>query len=60
MPNAPIPQFLGLGREPEERIDLAVDEQVLRFDLRISDPMNVSAWVEPDMSRHQSNQDVTD
>src|SRR5262249_53229652 len=26
MPNAPVPQFLVLGREPEERVDLAVDE----------------------------------
>ena len=46
-------QFLGLGREPEEGIDLALREQVERLDLGIDHPLKVLFGVEPDLGCHQ-------
>ena len=49
-------QFLGLGREPEEGIDLALREQVERLDLGINYPMKVFFGVEPNLGCHQLQQ----
>jgi hypothetical protein len=42
-------QLLRLRRKGEERIDLAVDEQVFRLGRRIGDPVDIPDGVEPDL-----------
>jgi hypothetical protein len=49
-------QFLGLGREPEEGIDLALREQVERLDFGINNPLKVFFGVEPHLGCHQLQQ----
>jgi hypothetical protein len=46
-------QFLGLGREPEEGIDLALREQVERLDFGIDNPLEVLFRIEPHLDCHQ-------
>jgi len=45
-------QFLRLRREAEERVDLALDEQIFRLFRRIGDPAQVFLGIEPDLGRH--------
>src|ERR1700751_5845297 len=56
MAGVPRPQFLRLGREPEECIDLSFGEKRQRLDGRARDPVDVLHRVEPDLRRHQGQE----
>ena len=56
MAGVPRPQFLRLGRKPEERIDLSFREKRQRVDSRASDPVDVLHRVESDLRRHQGQE----
>ena len=58
MVDIPGAQLLGLRRKAEERIDLAVDEQLLRLDRWARDPIDVGDGVEPDISGHDREKAV--
>src|SRR6266542_1393683 len=48
-------QFLGLGRQGEKGIELAIDEKIERMDHRIAgrqDPVDIVVRVKPDVSGH--------
>src|SRR5207237_3751861 len=51
-------QILRLGRKAEKGIDLALREQIERFDRRIGgdDPANVLGRIEPDMRGHDGHE----
>ena len=50
-------QFLRLGRKAEEGIDLALHEQVDRFDVT-RDPVDVLEGIEADIGRHCGHEDM--
>src|SRR5215470_17658633 len=52
----PSAQILGFGGEGQERINLALFEQLLRLDLRVRDPLNVLCEIEPDLSHDQGHE----
>src|SRR5262249_54837701 len=42
-------QFLRLGRQPQEPIELSVDEELHRLHRRADNPIDVFAWINADM-----------
>ena len=45
-----------LGRERQKGVNLALHEQLDRFDLRVGHPIDVLGWVEPDMGSHHRHE----
>ena len=56
MPDVARAQVLRVGRQGEERVDLALDEKLLRGRERAGHPLDVLGGIEPDIGGHAGDQ----
>ena len=58
VPDVALARLLGIGRKPDERVDLAGGEQVDLADRRICDPVDLRGGIEPDIGGHRAHQQM--